>query len=81
MLYVSVGSKVRSRIFGCISMGSTVVFILMSRLLLYSARSGMNRVQAVLSGFSVRLLHFVQTKKLYVGMVECTSWLNSCLCV
>ena len=36
-------------------MGSTVLFILMSRLLLYSAGSGVKRVQAVLSGFSVRL--------------------------
>ena len=36
-------------------MGSVVLFILRSRLLLYSAGSGVNRVQVVLSGFSVRL--------------------------
>ena len=36
--------------------------LLRSRLLLYSAGSGVNRVQAVLSGFSVRLLYFVQAK-------------------
>ena len=35
-----------------------------SRLLLYSAGSEVNRVQVVLSGFSVRLLCFVPTKTL-----------------
>ena len=54
MLYVSFGSKVRTRTFGCIAMGSAVLFILRSRLLLYSAGSGVNRVQVVLSGFSAR---------------------------
>ena len=42
-------------------MCSAVLFILRSRLLLYFAGSGVNRVQLVLSGFSVRLLCFVQT--------------------
>ena len=41
-------------------MGSAVFFILRSRLLLYSAVSGVNIVQVVLSGFSVRLFCFVQ---------------------
>ena len=41
---------------------SAVLFILRSRLLLYSAGSGVNRVQVVLSGFSMRLYCFVQTK-------------------
>ena len=59
-LYVSFGSKVRHRTFGCVFMGSAVLFILRSNLVLYSAGSGMNRVQVVLSGFSVRLLCFVQ---------------------
>ena len=54
VLYVTIGSKVRPRTFVCVSMGSTVLFILRSRLLLYSAVSGVNRVQVVLSGFSVR---------------------------
>ena len=40
------------------------VFIFRSRLLLYSAASGENRVQVVLSGFSVRLLCFVQANAL-----------------
>ena len=35
-----------------------------SSLLLYSAGSGVNRVQVVLSGFSVRLFCFVETKTL-----------------
>ena len=53
VLYVSFGSKVRPRIFGCVAMGSAVVFTLRSTLLVNSARSGMNRVQVVFSGFSV----------------------------
>ena len=64
VLYVSFGSKVRPRTVGCIAMGSGVLFILRSRLLLYSAGSGMNRVQVVLSGFNVSLFCFVQPKTL-----------------
>ena len=63
VLYVSFGSKVRPRIFGCL-MRSAVLFIFRSRLLLYSAGSGVNRVQVVLSGFSVRLFCFVKSKTL-----------------
>ena len=59
VLYLSFGSKVRPKTFGCIAMGSVVFFIFMSSLLLYSAWFGVNRVQFVLSGFSVL---FVQTK-------------------
>ena len=65
VLYVSFGSIVRSRTFRCVAMGSAVLFILRSRLLLYSAGSGVNRVQVVLSGFSVRLFCIVQAKTLY----------------
>ena len=43
-------------------MGSAVLFILRSRFILYSAGSGVNRMQVVLSGFSVRLFCFVQAK-------------------
>ena len=71
VLYVSFGSKVRPRTFGCIAMGSALLFIAMSRLLVYSTGSGVNRVQVVLSGFSKRLFCldlergcFVQTKTL-----------------
>ena len=38
------------------------MFILRYRLLLYYAGSGVNRVQVVLSGFSVRLFGFVKAK-------------------
>ena len=38
---------------------------LRSILLLYSAGSGINRVQVVLSGFNMRLFCFVQTNPLY----------------
>ena len=78
VLYVSFGSKVRPRTFGCVAMGSALSFIVRSRLPAYSAGSGVNRVQAVLSGFSKRLSCFVQAK-LYVGMVVCISWLNLCM--
>ena len=43
-LYMSFGSKVRPRTFGCVSMGSSVLFVLRSRLPLYSAGTGVNRV-------------------------------------
>ena len=62
VLYVSFGPKVRPRTFGCVAMGSAVLFILRARLFLYSAGSGVNRVQVVLSGFSMRLFCFVQAK-------------------
>ena len=64
LLYVTLWSKARPRTFGCIVMRSAVLFILKSRMLIYSAGSGVNRVEVVLSGFSVRLLCFVQTKTL-----------------
>ena len=47
VLYVSFVSKVRPRTFGCVAMGSAVLFISRSRLLLYSAGSGVNRMQVV----------------------------------
>ena len=50
------------RTFGCVSMGSALLFIVRSRLLVYSAESGVNRVQVVLSGFSKRLFCFVLAK-------------------
>ena len=43
---------------------SALLFIVKSRLLVYSAGSGVNRVQVVLSGFSKRLICFVQAKTL-----------------
>ena len=54
VLYVSFGCKVRPRTFGCVAMDSALLFIGRSRLLVYSAGSGVNRVQVVLSGFSQR---------------------------
>ena len=57
MLYVSLGSKVKPRTFGCVAMDSAVLFIL-------RFRSGVNRVQVLLSGFSVIMFCFVQAKTL-----------------
>ena len=46
-MYGSVGSKVRPRTMGCIAMSSAVLFMLRSRLHLYSIESGVNRMQVV----------------------------------
>ena len=48
VLYVSFGSDIRPRTFGCVAMGCALLFIVRSRLLVYSAGSGVNRVQVVL---------------------------------
>ena len=53
LVNVSFWSKLRPTTFGSVAMGSAVMFILRSRFLLYSAGYGVNRVQVVLSGFSV----------------------------
>ena len=45
VLFVSFGSKVRPRTFGELPWVVAVLFILRSRLLVYSAGSGMNRVK------------------------------------
>ena len=55
VLYVSFGSKIRPIIFGCIAMGSALLCIFRSRLLVYSAGSGMNRVQVVVQWVVVSL--------------------------
>ena len=77
VLYVSLGSKVRPGTFGCVAMASALLFIVRSRLLVYSC---VNRVQVVLSGFSKRLFVWYR-QKLYLGMVVCIFWLHSYLCV
>ena len=50
---------------GALSWVVLCCFIVRSRLLVYSAGSGVKRVQVVLSGFSKRLFCFVQAKTLY----------------
>ena len=67
--------NLRPRTFGCVAMDSALLFIVRSRLLVYSAGSGVNRVQVVLSGFSKRLFCFVQIW-LYV-FLGCT---RTCVC-
>ena len=78
VLYVSFGSKVRPSTFGCIVMGSAVLFF-RSRWLVYSAGSGVNIVEVVLSGFSMRLFCFVQAKTFcrYGCIYFCT---RACVC-
>ena len=81
VLYVSFESKVRPRTCGCVGMGSAVLFILRSRLLLYSEGYGVNRVQVVLSGFSVRLLYFAQAKTLCrYGCMHLLGYTRECVC-
>ena len=62
VLYVSLKSQVRPRTFGYVAMGSALLSIFSSRLAVYSTGSSVNRVQVVLSGFSMRLFCFVQTE-------------------
>ena len=64
VMYVSFGSKVRPITFWCVAMGSALLFIVRSRLLVYSAGSGVNRVIVVWSEFRKRLFCFVQAKTL-----------------
>ena len=62
VLYASFGYKVRPRTFGCIAKGSALLCIFRYRLLVYTVGSGVNRVQVVLSGFSMRFFCFIQAK-------------------
>ena len=62
VLYVSFGSKVRPRTFGCVAMGSALLFIVRSRLLVYSAWFAVKRVQVVLSVFIKMLFLFCPGK-------------------
>ena len=48
---------------------SALLCIFRSKLLVPSVRSGVNRVQVVLSGFSMRLFCFVQAK-VYINSVD-----------
>ena len=65
VLYVSFWSNVRPRICRYVTIGSAVMFILRSIWLVFSVGSGVNRVQVVLSGFSVRVLCFGCTPYLW----------------
>ena len=64
VLHVSFRFKVRPRTFRCVAMVSALLCILRSRLHVYSAGSGVNRVHVVLSGFSMGFFCFVQAKTL-----------------
>ena len=79
VLYASFRSKVRPRTFGCMPCIVQCCCFFRFRLLLYSAGSGVNRVQVVLSGFSAILFCFVQTKTLC--MYGCRYFLAALVCV
>ena len=78
VLYVSFGSKARTRTFGCVAMGSALLFIIRSRLLVYSAGSGVNKLFCL---DLVRGWFVLSRQKLCVGMVVCISCLHSYLSV
>ena len=78
VLNVKFGSKERPTTFRCVAMGSEVLFMLRSRLCVYYAGSGVDRVQVVLTRFCVRLLCFIQGKKLWLYVfLRCT---HACVC-
>ena len=62
VLYVSFGSKVRPGTFVYVDIGSVVLFVLISRFLLYSIKSGVNRVQVILLGFRGDIVIFYPSK-------------------
>ena len=78
-LYASFGSKVRPRTFGCVAMGSALLFIVWSRLLVYSAESGVNRVQVVCLDL-VRCCFVLSRQKLY-GRYGCMYFLAALVIV
>ena len=63
-------------------MGSVLLFIVRSRLLVYSSGSDVNRVQVVWSGFSKRLFCFVQAKTLcrYGWLYVFLGCTRTCVC-
>ena len=62
-------------------MGSAMLCILRSRWLVYSAGSGVNRVQVGLYGFSMRLFCFVQAKTLCrYGCIYALAATRACVC-
>ena len=71
VMYVGLGSKVRLITFGCVAMCSAVLFIVRSRLLVYSTGSGVNRVQVL----------FYPGKNFMQVWLYGISLLHSCLCV
>ena len=80
VLYTSFGFKVRPRTVGCVAMASAVLFILRSRLLLYSAGSGVNRVQIVLFGFSLIVLFCSDKSFMWVWLYVFLDCTHACVC-
>ena len=72
VLYVSFASKVRPRTFRCVAIGSALLFIVRSTLLVYSSGAGVNRWQGVCLDL-VRGCFVLSRQKLCVGMVVCIS--------
>ena len=80
VLYVTSGSNVRLRNCGCVVMRSAVLFILRSILIVYSAGSGVIRVQVVLSGFSGSVLFCPGNTFRYVWLYVFLGCIRACVC-
>ena len=79
VLYVSFVSKARPRTFGCVAIGSPVLFISWSSSYILQ---GLEWTDCKLFCLDLMWDCFVLSRqKLYVSMVVCISWLHSCLCV
>ena len=81
VLYVSLGPKVRPRRFECVVLGSAVLFILRSRLLLYSTGSGVNRVYVYLPGFNVRCFVLSRQNFMQVCLYVFLCCTGACVCI
>ena len=80
LLYVNLGSRVSTSIFGLMFMGSVMLSICSSSCVPYSAGSDVNRAHVVLSGLIMRSL----SQSMYVfhvGMIGCLPLLYLCRCV
>ena len=80
VLYVSFGSKVRPKTFGCVAMGSDFLFIVRSRLLVYSAESGVNRVQVDLFGLYEIVLLCPGKNFMLVWLYKFIGCTRACVC-
>ena len=81
LLYVNFGSNIRPRTFGCVAMDSAVLFILRSHIALIFRRVWSEESASCFVLDLVRYYYVFSRQKLYLGMVVCISWLNSCLYV
>ena len=81
LLYVSLGSRVRPSILGCVFMSSVLLLICRFSFVLYSAGSGVKRVHVVFSVLRMRLFACVHTWMLFKYGCRCVFAVCKFLCV